>query len=180
MDSLVPVLVCAGFLTVAAVHDLRRRRIPNWLTLTGVVTAVLSNSILEAGIGSWPALAGIAVALAVMLPLFGMRAIGGGDVKLIAMVGGFLGPLHVLGAILATFLVGGLLAVCAAWRAGHLGEALFNLRQMLIGTFFKLVMRLPPTLDPLEAPAARMPYGIAIALGTLLYLLWLNIDGGRP
>lgn len=173
------VAVCLVVLGVAAYYDFRSHRIPNRVVLAGLLSAVALNTLLAAGIGGWSSLAGLGLGLALMLPFYLLRALGAGDVKLIAVVGAFLGPLALLGALLAIGLTGGLLAVAVAWRLGVLRRVLENVRLLFIGVLFKAATGTLPTLDPLPAPTARMPYGVAIALGTVAYLAWLNFTGGQ-
>jgi len=172
------VAVCLVVLGVAAYFDFRSHRIPNRVVLVGLLAAVALNSILAAGIGGWSSLAGLGLGLALMLPFYVVRALGAGDVKLIAVVGAFLGPLHLLGALLAIGVTGGLLAVAVALRLGVLRRVLDNVRLLFVGLLFKAATGTLPTLDPLPAPTARMPYGVAIALGTVAYLVWLNFIWG--
>src|ERR1017187_945375 len=75
-------------LLAAAVFDVRYRRIPNWLTVGGVVLALAMNAVRApplAGVGF--ALAGLGVAFGIYLLLYALRAMGAGDVKLMAAVG---------------------------------------------------------------------------------------------
>lgn len=178
MVGLATGLACTVFVLLAAIADLRQQKIPNLLVMSGTATALAANAWSPDGIGFGAAAAGLAVGLAVFLPGFLMRLLGAGDVKLIAMLGAFLGFGHLLGALLATFLAGGLLAVVFAWRAGRLGMMAANLRLIVFGTLMRAALPGAPTLAP-PAPAVRMPYGVAIAAGTLLYLLWLAVLGGR-
>ena len=69
-----------------------------------------------------------------MLPLYLLRAMGAGDVKLMAMVGVFVGPLGALSVALLTFVAGGVLALAVAARNGALGRLFWNLKAMLLGS----------------------------------------------
>src|SRR5258708_213689 len=79
----------------AAVYDVRYRRIPNWLTVAGVLAGLLLNSFLYQGTspavfgfpGLFFALKGLFVAFGVYVFLYALRAMGAGDVKLMAAVG---------------------------------------------------------------------------------------------
>lgn len=186
MDYLTPSSLAAtvlGFLSflllAAAWVDLKSHRIPNRLILVGSVTGLLLNSVLPEGygfasmlpgaLGFWKALGGLTVGLAAMSPLYLLRAMGAGDVKLVAMVGAFLGPNAVLGAILLIFVSGGLMAVAVALRDGTLGRLSRNLRQMLTTAMFKALLCELPALDAAPVSAGKLPYGVAIAAGTLMY-----------
>jgi prepilin peptidase CpaA len=149
-------------LTVAAVGwDLRTRRIPNMLTASGFLVAL----VLRAFHGSDALAAGflaavLAFALAVPLVLAG--GLGAGDAKLLAAVGAFVGPAALPIVLLVTALVGGLLAVAVATRRGAMGETLRHARVLLTR----------PTPDvqrrTLATPGAlAVPYAVAISTGAL-------------
>src|SRR2546426_6635098 len=129
------VLVVA-FAAVAAVFDGRTHRIPNWLVLLGAVACIagqlIQPALLPFGIAG--ALKGIGVGFALLLPLYLLRATGAGDVKLMAMVGAYLGPWGVTSAALLSFIGRGVLALAGALAKGVLGQLLANLRTMVFGT----------------------------------------------
>ena len=82
-----------GLLLIAAVSDYRTRRIPNELVLAGAAAGLLGNTLFSTLPldGFVTALQGLATGLAAFLPLYLLRLMGAGDVKLMAMVGAFLG-----------------------------------------------------------------------------------------
>lgn len=172
-------VVCLSLTFTAAVSDAVRRRIPNWVVLPGMLLGVAANALIPGGIGATAAAVGLAAGLLAFLPAYVLRLLGAGDVKLMAMVGSFLGATHLLGAILASFVAGGVLALAVAWRAGQLGHVTGNIRLILYGMLMRVALPGSPTVAP-ATPTVRMPYGIAIAAGTLLYLLWVNVAGVRP
>lgn len=160
-----------GLVTLAAIIDLRSRRIPNLLIVTGLIASLLVHVWLEPGADwiTWGL--GMLTGFALFLPLYLMRGMGAGDVKLMAMVGAFLGPSAIIGVILITFVVGGVLTLVVAARNGSLRLLLGNLRTMLMGSLIKsTVLHQMPTLDATPVSAGKMPYGVAIALGTFTYL----------
>lgn len=102
-----------GLLVWAAVGDARTRRIRNWLTLTLVLTGVARAAV---GVGAppvWAAVAGMAVGVALTVPLVALNAVGGGDLKLLAGVGAWVGPAGVLGVFVVEKVFG------LAWVLGH-------------------------------------------------------------
>ncbi|MFD2270624.1 hypothetical protein ACFS07_04450 [Undibacterium arcticum] len=90
--------------------------------------------------------------------------------KLTAMAGAFLGPNAIVGTIITTFIVGGVLALMITMYRGSMGRLLVNVRTMLWGSIFKVAIREMPTLDAAPVSAGKLPYGIAIAAGTFIYI----------
>ena len=149
-------LLLAALLFVAALVDFYQWRIPNALTFGGALGAFLL-SIIEPGPATQALLtaaAGLAAGLALMLPLYLLRALGAGDVKLMGMVGAYLGLPHTLGAVLLVFITGGVMALLLVlYRHGW------------------PVFPQQPAADGASGTAlGRMPYGASIALGTFVYV----------
>lgn len=168
----VGVLMLLILLALAAWLDLRSHRIPNLLTAVGVVSGVGYQAFAPAGAGMLISLQGVATGLAVLLPFYLLRAMGAGDVKLMAMVGAWLGPTDVLGVALGTFLAGGIMAVIYAMKSGSAGRLLLNLRQMMPGSMTKHAQG--NGIAPCGVPdsVGKLPYAVAIAVGTASFLIW--------
>lgn len=181
-------LVCLlGALAIAVISDLRTRKIANLLVLSGTAVALVLQAasppgngvLLAAGgaIGLLPALAGIAVGFAALFPLYALRAMGAGDIKLMMMVGAFLGPLQTLGVVVLTFAAGGVLAIATALWQRSFRQLVFNLRFMLTTSAINAAGGTSPKFEPLQQTAGRMPYAVAIAAGTLLQLFLVRSGG---
>lgn len=156
---------------VAAWFDLKSRRIPNWLVLVGLV-ASLALQIVFSGIDGFKAWGlGLLVGFGLFLPLYILRAMGAGDVKLMAMVGAFLGPVSGLGAVLTTLLIGGALAVAVALWSGILKDTLTNIRFVLTAALFKALSGGEMQLERPPTSTGNLPYAVAIAVGTFIHLL---------
>src|SRR5215467_6431570 len=112
----------------AAVYDVRFRRIPNWLNVTGVVLGLTLNSFLYQGIspnvfgfaGLFFALKGLGLAFIVYVFLYALRAMGAGDVKLMAAVGAIVGWEDWFGIFVVTAIVGGIMALLLVIMRGRL------------------------------------------------------------
>jgi prepilin peptidase CpaA len=169
------VLVVA-FVAVAAVFDVRAHRIPNWLVMLGAVTCIAGQMIQPAllGFGIAGALKGIAVGFALMLPLYLVRATGAGDVKLMAMVGAYLGPWGVASAALLSFIAGGVLALAVALARGALGQLFANVRTMLYGTLVTSMTNGKTTIAAPAVSVGKLPYGVAIAIGTVVHVVMVQ------
>jgi prepilin peptidase CpaA len=162
-------LLLMSLLLAAVASDIRARRIPNALVGAGVTAGLLVNGLLPEGGGLLSSLGGLALGLAVLLPLYLVRAMGAGDVKLMAMVGAFLGHQHILPAVLYVLVAGGVLAIVyGLWRR-VLPQALANVREMFFVAAGGARMRMAPDFGALPRTAARLPYAVAIALGVLAY-----------
>lgn len=161
-------------LVIAAYIDLRTYRIPNWLTAGGTAAGVLFAAVQPmTGHPDWlHAAIGMGLGLAVMLPAYLLRVMGAGDVKLMAMVGTFLGPEQVFAAALVTFIVGGVLALVYMVVHGVTARLLANVGSIVRYALFSVVARMSPVvaLSPTQS-VGRLPYGVSIACGTAAYLV---------
>jgi prepilin peptidase CpaA len=107
-----------AILVVATFSDLRSRRIPNALSLGGAAIALLINAVHFGPAGAALSALGWALCLACFLPLYITGGTAAGDVKLMAMVGAFLGPLNGFVACAVTLGTGAALgALCMTWRS---------------------------------------------------------------
>ena len=163
-----------ALLALAAWSDWSTRRIPNFLVLVAVLMGLSVNALWPAtpGAGLVSALAGAGCGLTLMLPLYLLRAMGAGDVKLMAMAGAFLGFPMILHAVLATFMAGGVLALAYGVRKGVVRRMLANMGGVLQGAALSVVAHERPSLAIEQAESVgRLPYGLAIAGGTIGYLV---------
>jgi prepilin peptidase CpaA len=162
-------------LAVSTVSDLKYRKIPNAWTAAGVV-AGLALGLMHGQIGG--AFLGLFAGLAIGLPLFALRAIGGGDAKLIAAVGTLMGPTSLLSALLYAGIVGGVMALLQAIRRGRLTSIL---RRALGLTLWAASLGRGGDRRGLDTPGATsIPYGAAIAAGALAAWFFPLLPGGTP
>jgi prepilin peptidase CpaA len=106
-------------LVTAAITDLRSRRIANWLT--GGVALGAPLFWWASGLSLWPGVAlQFAVALAafaILAVLFALRAMGGGDVKLLTALALWIAPLLFLQLVFVMAILGGVLTLAfGAWH----------------------------------------------------------------
>lgn len=178
MPDSVPILTRV-LLTVlvipAAVFDFRSRRVPNWLTLSALLLGIALNVFLFQTPGLWNSLEGLGLACLFYFPLYFLRGMGGGDVKLMAAVGAIAGPANWLGIFVLTSLLGGaaaLVLIVAKRRVGgtfsNIGLALKN-----VGSG-KAPYENHPQLDVRTTRGLRLPHAAAIAGGVLGFVLWTS------
>ena len=106
-------------LVVAACTDIRRRQIDNWLN--AAIACGAPPYWWASGLALWPGVAwqlGVAViTLIVLIILFALRAMGGGDVKLLTALALWIQPLWFLQLVIGMALIGGVLTlVLGAWH----------------------------------------------------------------
>lgn len=160
-------------LVVSAWTDINSRRIPNWLVLAGLVSGLLIQLLFSSGsVFMWGA--GLLVGFALFLPLYLLKVMGAGDVKLMAMVGSFVGPAAVVGVVLMTLIAGGILAVAVAVWSGALRRTLTNTRFILLDTMIKTVHGGASQVTAPPVSAGNLPYAVAITAGTLIQLLLMH------
>ena len=161
-------------LVTAAVIDFRSRRIPNLLVVCGAVYALVFNTVFPQwhnGTVLFP-LAGLGLGLLLFLPLYLLRAMGAGDVKLLAMCGAFLGPNEIWRAALVILMTGGLLGIVFVLANGTALRVIQNLTNLLrVGALDTMTGSVPSLRIPAGVSAGRLPYGVAIAVGTAAYLV---------
>jgi len=166
-----------ALVVTAAVYDFRFRRIPNWLNLSGVILGLGLNTLLFAGHGLVAASLGTLLPLALYIPLYLLRAMGAGDVKLMAAAGAIAGPQNWIRILICTALAGGVIAIAVALRNRQLQRTLKNV-VVLAGelTRFHSPAARHEVLDVKNKRSVRLPHGVAIAAGSLAFLL-LNVAG---
>src|SRR5215813_8472600 len=94
-------VLAVSLAVVAGWTDWRSRRIPNWLTVSGLIVGLAANSLLHGWAGAKSALLGVGLGLAILLPFVLLHALGAGDWKLAGALGAFLGPSDLFSVLLA-------------------------------------------------------------------------------
>ena len=161
------------FALAGAWSDARTERIPNRLVLAGVAAAL----VLRAGLGWVAVFHGLAaglIALAIGLPLFALRAFGGGDVKFMAMCAVFVGLPLIGRAALWSGAAGGVLALFIIMRRRLPLVAVLRMRNLMWSAV--TLGRGGERMTLADEGALTAPYGVAIATGCLL--VWFGTAGG--
>ena len=175
-------------LAAICMNDLRSRRIPNRLVLSGLLIALawqalgpvgagLFHPVAPGALGLVPSLGGAAAAFAGFLLLYLMRTMGAGDVKLMAMLGAFFGFEALPSLVLLVFLVGGVLVASRLFDGARRRAVFANLQLIILARFTALSGGgVGPQFDPRTDSADRLPYAFAISGGALL-LAALQLTG---
>lgn len=155
MDSLLSNVFLIVTSLVGAFFDWRYRKIPNWLTF-GVLFLVLGLNLISLKFHAvFYSLLGFLSGIVILLIPYLLGMMGAGDVKLLGALGAIVGCKNVLVIFILTSASGlflGLLWII--FRPGHF--------KFLITTGQAL-----PAVDKHQ----KFPYGIAIFMGTILYII---------
>lgn len=163
----IAILVVAS---VAVAFDVRTRRIPNVLTFGAAAAGVLFGLVTAGTSGLTAALLAWGLGVALFFPFFALRGMGAGDVKLLAALAAWLGPVDTMYLALFASMAGGLAALIVAGASGYLGQALRNIWLMLM--HWRVAGPRPvPGMTLRETSGPRLAYAIPIAIGAL-FTLW--------
>ena len=157
-------------LIVAAVNDIRVQRIPNLVTYPSMAVAIGCHTMENGLEGFLFSVGGLAVGIGVFVVPYLMGGMGAGDAKLMGASGAIIGSKGVLIAILFTALVGGVYAlILLLIKRQYLKRFINNLitPKTLVST--GQFIPIPETKDE-DRP--KLCYGVAIALGTALYIFF--------
>lgn len=154
LQQLCVVLLCLTLLG-ASISDVRRYKIPNSLSITGVCLFLVWFLSGGSPQSWWAHTYPFLLVFGATFAMFAVGAFGGGDVKLLAMLSLWAGADHVVYLLLIMALTGGLMAV-------------------LIITHI-LIMRAFFRRSRLKIRNAKLPYGVAISVGGLA-VAWMYIQ----
>jgi prepilin peptidase CpaA len=148
----IPFMLLTGLLATASFFDVAYRIIPNWICGAILLLGLIVNTLLFGSDGVLSSLAGMCMGLGIFLPFYIMRVMGAGDVKLMAAVGTYLGPVATINAIAWTVLVGGVLGLIFLAR---------RMAPIMIPALIRYT-------KPGQAQLKFVPYGVAITAGALI------------
>jgi prepilin peptidase CpaA len=163
-------IVAVGIAVCACATDIVNRRVPNLLTAPAILVGIAAHALLPGGGGISAALIGLAVGLAVYFPFFALGGMGGGDVKLMAALGTWVGGTAIVWTALYGAVAGGVMGVGVALAHGYLRQAVSNIGGLLLFWSAQGVRPMPAlTLERGHGP--RLPYALPIFVG-LVAALW--------
>jgi prepilin peptidase CpaA len=150
-----------------ALLDWRSRRLPNWLTIPGLLLGVIVHTTMTGWHGTLFAVGGAAAAMLLLLTPVLMRLLGAGDWKLVGAVGAFLGPVLILFVLFGAILASGVMALVQMIYAHRVLETFRNMKVLVRG-FFAFGLKPNPEMS-LDNPALmKVPFGVAVAAATVI------------
>src|SRR5215471_5519689 len=156
----------AGFLWAAAgaTWDVASHRIPNKISYSGIVVGIVLRTSLLGWHGLRTALVGGLIGGGIFFLFYLVRAMGAGDVKLMAAVGCMTGPTRIVEIVTVCALAGGVLAIAVMIYKKRAGRTIRNVGQLLR---FRLThaAKVHPSLNIDNPESIRLPYAVAIAVG---------------
>lgn len=160
-------ILVLGYMAAAAVIDWRTHKIPNWLTVTSAVLGLAYHCVSPHGMGPLGSLAGFAVGFVLLLLPWMLGGGGMGDVKMLAALGAWLGPVLILIAF-------GLGAVTALMMAlGVMASSVVS--SGISRTQKQFITAGSPASVTGESRKARrvVPFAVPMAIATLLVVAWM-------
>jgi prepilin peptidase CpaA len=152
---------------IAGYTDWRSRRIPNWLTLPGLLIGVSVNGLAAGWAGLRASLLGAGLGLLLLLPFVFLRSLGAGDWKLAGALGAFVGWEALVTLLMGSVFVAGIMALGLVIYKRRFKETVRNIGKLLASM---LTFRMPGAEVSLDNPQSlKVPYGVALALTTLLF-----------
>jgi prepilin peptidase CpaA len=161
-------LLIIVFVITVAICDVWRRKIPKVLTATGFFAGLLFHWLNGDGLS---ALGTAALGLIVGVALFSLGALGGGDVKLVGALGAMLGFGSWVRAMELTIYIAAGMAVIQVIRHRALRKTVSNMGSILAGLFTH-GWKAHPSLHVNNPNLIRSPFGLAVALGTVIAISW--------
>jgi prepilin peptidase CpaA len=165
-------IVLLAVVLIAAIYDVRYRRIPNWISVSGVVLGIALNTFLYEGVaGLLFSLKGLGLGFGAYLLLYLLRAMGAGDVKLMAAVGSIVGWSDWCGIFIITAILGGIMSLVLVALRGRIRNTFWNiafiLSEMRKGRPAYLKRE---ELDVRNPTAQGLPHGAVIAVSCVFFL----------
>lgn len=169
LTSIAFISVVSCYAAAAAVVDIRLHRIPNHLTVPSAVFGLLFHTFFGGGWGILLSFAGLAVGFGLLFLPWLLGGSGMGDVKLLAALGAWLGPTHLLYVFVVSVFLAAVLALGVMVKvAATQGVSSVQRNYLAKGRSGKQRSR----------PQRVLPFAVPVALGTWIVLAWLTMSQG--
>jgi prepilin peptidase CpaA len=167
-------LPVVSLLIWAAAQDLYARRIPNWLTVSLALAGIAWSFAIGHPVTPGEAMLGFAAGFGLTFVLFGLGALGGGDVKLLAALGTWLGPAPVFKVFVMAAVIGMIIVVVQSLMQRRTRTLLRNSAVLAINLVHlnelgaEQVMETGRESRSVDRP---LPYAVPVLLATLALLV---------
>lgn len=158
----------AMVLIPASLYDVRSRRIPNWLSLAGMLLGIALHAAYAGWAGVVESTAGLGLALLLGFFLYAIGWLGAGDAKLLAAIGATVGLSQIFEFLFWILISGG--AVAVLMLATH-GALLRLLKRYWAILMLSVASRRWCQLPASDVEAVEIPYAIPMALGVLIAVI---------
>lgn len=167
LQSLIPIVI-TGVGAVAAITDLRRAKIYNWLTLPSLVTGVCFQFLFFGTIAGFDALWAVALAWILLGWMYALKFMGAGDVKLLMALGAWAGTKQIVEIAVLAIGIGAALGVLQLLKHGKLLDFAQRAWLFFLSFLVKDLRHVRPGLDE----KLKLPFGVAIAIAGFLTVFW--------
>jgi prepilin peptidase CpaA len=162
-------------LIAAAVTDLRAQRIPNLLTMPSILAALIYYTVLNGTSGLIFSICGLAAGIGLLILPYLMGGMGAGDAKLMGVVGAFVGAHGVFISFLLTAVAGGFYALLLLVAKRRHFNGFLRSKLKTLKTYILIRQYIPDAIME-KKRRPRLCYGLAIALGSITYMV-LDLTG---
>jgi len=156
-------------LLVATITDLTKNKVYNWLTFPAIILGLALNLFENGMLGCWQSASGLVIGGIVFLPLFLLKGMGAGDIKLMSVIGSFMGVIFVINSAIYIAILGGVIAIVMLIIKGKLLDMLKNISNICLSSF------MPKFSVHKSVNKETIPYAVVISLGTVLKYFLPNI-----
>lgn len=162
-------VVLIGLLTLSVITDIKWKKIPNALTFPVMIIGLTIHGFNSGVSGLIYSIEGLFLGMALLIVFYLLGMMGAGDVKLMGAVGSILGPEGVFKAFLFTAIAGGIYAVI---MLAYHGQLTGFMKRFSLSAKLSLMNRVPALLPNENKDSPILCYGIAIAIGTSLSMVF--------
>ena len=177
LAPLLPFMPLLALLLWAAVVDVRHRLIRNWLTVSLMIGGMMQSCFAGGTVSPWMSLLGILTAIGLLIVPFALGAVGGGDLKLMAGIAAWVGPIPVIAIFLAEKVIGLGIVLVQATAAGRLRELFRNSAVLAVNIAHVRSLGVAHTQETgrqFRSIDRPLPYAVPTLVATALYLVYTS------
>lgn len=177
LEPLIPFVPLLALLVWAAIDDVRHRLIRNWLTVSLMLGGIMQACLPGGTISPWQSLLGILTAFALLVVPFALNAVGGGDLKLMAGIAAWVGPIPVIAIFLAEKVIGLGIVLVQAAAAGRLRQLFRNSAVLAINLAHVRslgVEHAEQSGREFRSIDRPLPYAVPTLIATAMYLMYMT------